>query len=311
MLTLLNELLRKVFMDGVRGLIPAGGGSVESGQVGFEPPEDVWRKHVSSLQRNALNVYLADVRENRKLRSNERVRNIENGVVYESPAPLRIDCHYLVSAWTPGTYTPGSLQPAIEPTLDEHKLLYEAARVLTSNAPFNASRIYPAGSSALNAWPESFRDVDLPVTIAPAEGFPKLAEFWGTMGQTHPWKPVIYLSVTIPVELTQQVAGPVVTTRITEYRRSGRPDPAEVWIEIGGTVYDKTGQPVPGAWVQIEALTGEPWQPPANTDDTGRFQFNRLKEGQYILRTRSAGLGEYTRIIDVPSPGGGYDLTFT
>jgi hypothetical protein len=41
-------------------------------QVGFQPPDEDWRGHVANLQRNGLNVYLVDLRENRQLRSNER-----------------------------------------------------------------------------------------------------------------------------------------------------------------------------------------------------------------------------------------------
>jgi hypothetical protein len=91
MLTSLDELLRTMLMDGVADLIPTAGGTVESGQVGFEPPDDVWHKHVSSLQRNALNVYLVDVRENRKLRSDERTRTIEKDLAWKDPAPTRLD----------------------------------------------------------------------------------------------------------------------------------------------------------------------------------------------------------------------------
>ena len=32
----------------------------------------------------------------------------------------------------------------------------------------------------------------------------------------------------------------MVTTRITEYRQTGRPETAEVWIQIGGHVLDAT-----------------------------------------------------------------------
>jgi hypothetical protein len=252
MLILLDELIREILMRGVLSLQPAGGGAVESGQVGFEPPDDDWRKHVSSLQRNALNVYLVDLRENRKLYSNERERNIDNGVVYESPAPIRLDCHYLISAWTTGSYSSGSLQPAIEPTRDEHRLIYETAVILTRHQSFNPLKIYPADSMALKAWPASLRDAELPVSLMPPEGFPKLAEFWGTMGQKHPWKQVLYLIVTIPVEMTREISGPIVTTRITEFRKSGVSSDGDMFIEIGGYVAaGSPPNPVAEAWVAI------------------------------------------------------------
>src|SRR5262249_26905028 len=237
MLSLLDNLLRQTLMDGVSGLRKVqenqSATPVTESQVGFNPPDNQWRSDVQHLQRNALNVYLVDLRENRRLRSNERVRSIENGIVYEDPAPARMDCHYLITAWSPTE----QITPQVAPVLDEHALLYEAAAVLIKNAPLNPSRVYPAGSQALKDW-EPFSNIELPSVIAPVEGFPKLAEFWGAMGVGHRWKPVVYLIVTVPVELLREVAGPMVTTRITEYRQLGRPETAEVWIQIGGHVRD-------------------------------------------------------------------------
>jgi hypothetical protein len=129
-----------------------------------------------------LNVYLFDLRENRKPHSNERMRFINNGLVSDEPAPTRLDCHYLISAWSPTAPA-----PPVEPAFDEHALLYRSAAVLIRNGRFNPSRAHPANSPQLNAWPAPFRNVDLPVVVAPADGFSKLAEFWSGMGQGSVW----------------------------------------------------------------------------------------------------------------------------
>jgi Pvc16 N-terminal domain/Carboxypeptidase regulatory-like domain len=309
MLTLLDELLREILMKGVEGLKPAGGGAVESYQVGFAPPDDDWRTYVTSFNRNALNIYLVDLRENRKLRSNERERVIENRDVYEVPAPLRLDCHYLISAWTPSKSSSGSTQPAIEPTRDEHGLIYETVAVLAQYQSLIPSSIYPPNSAALNAWPPGFRNAEIPISLVPPEGFPKLAEFWGTMGQKHPWKPVIYLVVTIPIELTRELAGTMVTTRITESLFScGKPETAETWIEIGGLVESGSPpQPVKKAWVGLEDAGGTPLQT-FTTDTDGRFIFRKLQKGNYLLRVRADGFTEVARNIEVPSETGDYNV---
>jgi hypothetical protein len=302
----LDNLLRDLFMNGVAGL-------TDEAQVRFQPPDEQWRAYVKGLAVDgdpvdALNVYLFDLRENRKLRSNDRARTIENGIVSEEPAPARLDCHYLISAWSPAAVT-----PTVEATLDEHALLYQAAAVLVRNGSLNPSRVYPAGSAPLLAWPEPFRDVDLPAVISPVEGFNKLAEFWSGMGQGARWKPVIYLIVTVPIALLTEIAGPMVTTRITEYRQTGRPETAEVWIQLGGHVLDATvNPPVPLAqvWVQLETLSGERLQT-AETDTRGRFTFVRVQPGRYRLRWRSGPRPEPPpRVVDVPSPSGEYDLRF-
>ena len=304
----LNNLLRDLFMAQIDQI-------TDEAQVRFQPPDDDWRSYVSTLNVegdpvNALNVYLFDLRENRKRRSNARVRvGVESGQVVQAPAPARVDFHYLVTAWSPATLT-----PAVEPTLDEQVLLYEALAVLMQNAPLNPSRIYPPGSGALAAVPELIREVDLPTQVVPPDGFPKMAEFWGTMGTGHRWKPGIYLVVTLPVILLREIAGPMVTTRITEYRRTGHPETAETWIQIGGHVLDATVDPpvpVPDAWVQLETTGGEPLQA-TETSELGRFTFERLHAGQYQLRWRATGhaLPVAPRTITVPSPSGEYDLKF-
>jgi hypothetical protein len=137
------------------------------------------------------------------------------------------------------------------------------------------------------------------------------------MGANHRWKPAVYLVVTIPVILRTELAGPMVTTRITEYRHTGKPETAEVWIQIGGHVLDATnplkdGSPalVTGAWVRLEDPAGTSLQT-TETNDMGRFTFGRLRPGAYQLRWRATGHPEPAPcLIEVPSPSGEYDLTF-
>ena len=299
----LDNILRNLFLNNIAEL-------AHEAQIGFQPPDDTWRQQVSGLQNTVLNLYLVDLRENRELRSNERVRSTQNGVVQETPAPRRLDCHYLISAWSPVTAT-----PAVEPTLDEHALLYQVTAVLMNNAPLNPSRLYPAGSAALKAVPEPIREVDLPLQVLPAEGFPKLAEFWGAMGNGSRWKPALYLVVTLPVILQPHTLGTMVITRITEIRRTDRVEPIEIWIQIAGQVLDATGdspKPVAKALVQLETLAGETLQT-SLADDSGRFAFGRLGPQAYRLRTRVTGLGEIFQEIELPPPAGEkgeYDLRF-
>ena len=306
MINHLDNLLRHLLMSEVTGLVPSPPAPVIEDQIGFQPPDDAWRTHVSNLQRNALNVYLLDLRENRKLRSNERVRSIENGIVNEEPAPRRLDCHYLITAWSPATVT-----PALEPTLDEHPSLYEVTGVLMNNEPLVPLRVYDPDPLPVG-FPAAISEAELPTTILPVEGFPKLAEFWGTVEWR--WKPGIYLIVTLPVVLDTQVAGPMVTTRITEYRQTGRLETVEVFIQIGGTVTDAGGNPVGGAWVRLETPADDPLQT-TYTDERsaseGRFTFLKLAAGDYQMRVRASGFTEEVRDITVPSSTGEYDVTLT
>jgi Pvc16 N-terminal domain/Carboxypeptidase regulatory-like domain len=300
----LDNLLRHLFLAQIEEI-------TSEEQVSFQPPDEDWRGHVTNLQRNALNVYLVDLRDNRQLRSNERVRAVQNGIVSETPAPRRVDCQYLITAWSPAEIT-----PAVEPTLDEHALLAAVTGVLMRNESLIPREVY-APDPLPATFPPEVADTELPTAVLPGEGFPKLAEFWGTMGENHRWKPAVYLVVTIPVILQTEIAGPMVTTRITEYRQTGKLDTAEVWVQIGGHVLDATNPlqdgssaPVTGARVRLEDSEGKSLQT-TETNDKGRFTFGQLRPGAYQLRWRATGHPEPApRLIEVPSPSGEYDLIF-
>ena len=180
---------------------------------------------------NALNLYLVDLRENRKLRSNESVRSVENGIVSEEPAPARLDCHYLISAWSPA-----EVSPAVEPALDEHALLYQAAAALLRHAPFNPGRVYPADSLPLNAWPDRLSERRPAGDGVAGRRIQQTGGILERHGPGRDLAPALYLIVTLPIALLTGIAGPMVTTRITEYRISEKPETAEVWIQIGGHV---------------------------------------------------------------------------
>jgi hypothetical protein len=305
MLNHLDDLLRQLFINQASG--------VNLDRVGFQPPDQEWRTYVTGLgEGNALNVYLVELRENRQLRSNERVRRFEDGWVREEPLPTRMDCYYLISAWSSAKDS-----QQVQATRDEHSLLYDATAALLDAAPLNGARVYGLPMSD-SPWPPEFRrfwESDLPTAILPIETFPKYAEFWGTMGQIHPWKPAIYLVVTVPVVSREiVVAGPPVTTLSAEYRQAGQPETTVAWLQIGGYVLDATvdpAVPVAKAWIRLEKPGGEPLQT-TETDALGRFTFHKLRPGDYQLNWRAAGhpIPLAPHAITVPSPTGEYDLRF-
>ena len=297
MIALVDETLRRLFTTKVSGI-------TSNTQVRFQPPDEDWRTYVKTLTvsgnpANALNVYLVDLRENRKLRSNDREAGTNGFDATATPAPRRVDCHYLVSAWSPADVT-----PALEPTLDEHALLYRVTHTLADHDPLVPDEVFPPAPT-----PAPLKDEVLPIVLLPSEGFNKIAEFWGTMGDKHRWKPSVYLVVTVPITPTTFPAGPPVTTLATDTRVRDLAATAGRMAAIGGVV--RTGvplAPVIGAWVELLTITGERLQL-ARTDADGRFTFAAVIEGAYQLRASSAGLGATPlRSIDVPSPTGEYDM---
>jgi hypothetical protein len=284
-----DSALRDLFKAEMTELGAGTGAGVTDAQIGFMPPDGDWDSIVSRLAPNkALSIYLVDLRENRELRSNEWLERSDQGITFREPAPTRVDCHYLISSWSGATDKVAKAQ-------EEHAVLSEALGVLVR-------------AGAVNVGGE-----DLPTVVVPPEGFPKLAEFWGTMGQKHRWKPTIGVVVTIPVEAATERAGVEVTTQLTEYRQDGDPESAELQIQIAGVVLDKTyPSPVPvfRAWVRLEDSAGEPLEA-TRTNAAGEFTFLGLVPGNYQLRVRAEGRAERVKPITVPEPSGRYDLEFT
>lgn len=297
----LDRMMRQMLLDEIDPTL----------MIGFQPPDEDWRTKAVPPDRNALNVYLVELRENRRLRTNERTDILVDGDIEEEPAPRRVDCHYLISAWSPARAV-----LAIEPTLDEHALLHQVASAFANREPLVANEIF-----ATVPFPPNFPPVlivnALPVSLLSPEGYAKLPEFWGTMGEKQALKPVVHVAVTLPLEPERRRSGPIVTTRALTFRFLGDPFGApDQQFEIGGYVLDavtppagEKPKPTPDVWVELLDSDDVRIQL-ARTSERGRFVFSGLEAAQYKLRASAAGFPVLTRVVIVPSPSGEYDLTF-
>lgn len=274
--------------------------------VTFEAPDKDWRTQ-RPADRSSLNLYLVDLRENRRLRSTQHVRTITDGQVVDTPVPARVDCHYLASAWS--NTKPG---PATTPVLDEHALLHRFSSAVANAAPFGPTTVY--GSDPLpDGFPPALVGADLPLTLLPADGYPKLAEFWGTMGDAQALKPVVYFTVTVPLVLDPHPRGPVVRTQKLQILPRGEPMSGGRFA-IGGAVFDSTkGSPAPMAqvWVDLLDLDGVRLGL-QRSDAAGRFVFAGLTAGEYQLRAAAADFAPLVLPVRLPpTTKAGYDLVFS
>ena len=301
MLQLVDALIRQHLVNEIAGLT--------ANEVGFEPPNDAWRQRLGLGDRTLVNVYLADLRENRTLRRASPRRDVAGREVFETAPPLRVDCHYLLSAWSPAA----SGQP-VEPTLEEHALLGEVIAAFAEAEPFSFARVF-AIPGVPAAVPAAIAEDALPFVLLPVEGFDRLSDFWGTMGETAPSRPVVYLVVTVPFLRTTRAAGGIVTTLSADYRATGALA-GERLHTVGGFVGDGAaplpdGTPaaVPDAFVELLTATGRRLAM-RRTGPDGRFVFDRLPGGSYEIRSTHSDLGIRTLQVMIPSATGSYDLVY-
>lgn len=247
---------------------------------------------------------LVDLRERRQLRTAEWTTTISNGLARREPPTPRLDCHYLITAWSPAVAS-----GAVEPALDEHHLLYAAAAALYSASPLNATAVYGAGTPSLATVPESWRNLDLPTVVVPADGFHALPYFWGTMGTDSRWRPGAFLIVTVPVSLPDQDGGPIVTSRVLTTGIVGGLAGPESY-QIAGRLLRRDGDPVPAGWLRLETTQGRGLGT-LTADTEGRFTFVGVQAGSYLLRARVAGATEQVQALAVPAPSGSYDVVLT
>jgi hypothetical protein len=288
-LDFLDHMLRRLLGTKVPGMT--------ENQIGFVPPDSDWRSYVANQKSNSLDVYLVELRENRNLRSNERFRVAVNGSYQDTPAPPRLDCSYLISAWSPAVNT-----PLVEGTIDEHVLLYETTRVLMDAAPLDARAIYRPGGLP-TGFPDALLEPPPPVKVAGPEGFARLPDFWMRMDTI--WKPVVELVVTVPVVASPRLAGPPVTTLTGRFARADASAGAEELLTIGGVIL-AANLPVGNAWVRLVELDRI-----VTADDAGQYVFEELRGGTYTFQAGAVGHQSTTAMLQIPSDSGNYDISLT
>ncbi|MDX2291663.1 MULTISPECIES: Pvc16 family protein [Streptomyces] len=204
MIDALDLVLRKLFLTRVPGLADS--------RIGFQPPDEAWRQLVGGAPSDMhLNCYLVELREDRRLRQGVRERVGPGPHVIDRRAPVQVRCQYLVSAWHGSR---NSLQ--MQATEREHATLGAVMSALLAATPLVPSRLLTP--TELKAVPEPLRERPLSLEPLPGEGFPKLAEFWGTMGRPIAWRPVVPLVVTAPLFLPETPDAVVVQSVSASYQ---------------------------------------------------------------------------------------------
>ncbi len=231
-----------------------------------------------------LDLFLHEVQENRGLRElAPTMQPLPTGGWGSERPPLRVDCTYLVTAWSPKT---GAMRAA-----EEHRLLGRALLWL-GRFPVIADQ-YLRG--ALKTPPQPF---PLATSVAQTREGQSMGEFWTALGIAP--RPAFSLTVTLALQpFTETETFPAVTEI---QLRTGLFDEPELF----GRVLDSRLDGVPGAAVTLVEASRT-----VTADALGEFRFTAVPFGSYTLAVTGAGHPDSSRQIEYQSAMQAHDVVLT
>jgi hypothetical protein len=253
-------------------------------QIAFDRPEDGFKPGQTTID-----LFLFDVRENMELRSNEpRIERL-NGQVVTHPAPMRVVCTYLVTAWAVG---------GTDLALQEQRLLTQVLQVLSG---------HPTIPAAFLKGKLVGQEPPLPMMASHPEELKNPAEFWTAIGNK--MRASLTVAITVSMDVLAPVRSPVAKTALVRLGERTAPDTETLvpatrmeFYRIGGKV-TSGGNAVAGAMVAV-ADSGLA----ARTDIGGEYVLGTIAAGTYVLNVQS-NAGSKQVNITVPAPAGSnYDV---
>ncbi len=221
--------------------------------ISFDVPNRDFR---SRLTRPTLCLYLYNIQENRELRGRRWMISRANGTATTRRPPVKLDCNYMITAWS-------------NEVEDEHRLLAGATRVLFRHPVLPIDVLQGALVDADEvrtevAQPESFKDV---------------VDIWSVLDND--LHPSVRVTVTIPLELEVEYSSPAVSGHdVGMDSPNWTPSPTRP-IRLAGRV-ERDGQPVVGALVRADYSS-------TNTDDRGEYSLNNVTPGKQLVWVRYEG----------------------
>lgn len=252
--------------------------------IAFDQPTRDW---ASRLSRPTLNLFMHDVRENNRLRTQQPYLGVSTSgmAATVSPNPVRLDVHYMITAWA---NDPG----------DEHRLLGRTLMVLYR----------------YHALPEEFltgqlldQDFELLLKVAQYDQRDIRREIWSMLDNE--MRPILDLTVTVAIEPYSEWTVPLVrSTEIGFGAATGLNgfngdlvQVADRFYSVGGTVYSSF--PLRHLSIQVLELAV-----PVTVSPNGRYSIRNLRPGTYTLEVWTGEGDPIQHEILVPSPASEYDI---
>ncbi|HTR16337.1 MAG TPA: Pvc16 family protein, partial [Acetobacteraceae bacterium] len=251
--------------------------------IAFDRPDDSFKP-----TQTTVDLFLFDLRESLELRNSEPTVRRLNGQAVIRPAPLRLACTYLITAWPVG---------GPDLVLQEQQLLGEVLQVLS---------MYPRIPAAYLKGKLVGQEPVLPMTTTHPEELRNPAEFWTAIGSK--MRPSITVTVTIGMDVFAPVTAPVVRTGLV--RLGERTGGAETLVgatkmeffRIGGKV-TSGGAAVAGASVAVAGAGLS-----ACTDADGDYVLGAMPAGAYTLDVQANATTRQVAITVPAATGHSYDV---
>jgi hypothetical protein len=217
---------------------------IEAG--GFDITFDVPNRDATSrLTRPTLNLFLYHVQENRALRPAPWETGRLNGGFQDRRPPVRVECSYLVTAWS-------------NEVEDEHRLLTGAARVFFRHLQLPIEAFD-------GEIPEGY---EIPMMVAQPGAIKDIVDIWSVLDND--LRPSIRVTVTIPLELDVRREGPLILERQIRI-----PPPVQLSpdrpVDVTGRIV-RAGEPVAGVQVRMDRSA-------ATTREDGTFELRGVRRG--------------------------------
>lgn len=201
MLYALDETLKKLLQEQFpRDVLEDMNLDPSSLKISFETP------YKGGIEKPAINLFLYDVRENLELRNTNSIveRKNNDGKAFKKRPPARVDCSYLITAWSEN-----------DNSSTEHQLLGGVMKLLLR---------YPRIPTSFLVDELQGQEPPLRLVSLRPSNLQSFGEFWQAMGGKDGTKPKVVLhctvTISVPVDETAEEVGLVGVYRPTRFGSS-------------------------------------------------------------------------------------------
>jgi hypothetical protein len=262
--------------------------------IAFDQPTREW---ASRLSRPTLNLFMHDIRENNKLRTQQPyLGSTTNGMMATmSASPVRLDVHYMVTAWA---NDPG----------DEHRLLGRMLMVLYRYKALPEEFEYGSLGS---------QEYDILMKVAQYDQRDIRREIWSMLDNE--MRPIVDLTLTLAIEPFAEWSVPLVRETQISFAQM---DPFGLSTGSGGSGdnFNSNGMVIGDQFYSVAGMVHTPYPldhlsvqllelaVPVTVAPNGRYSIMNLRAGTYTLEVWTGQDAPTQHTIEVPSNPAEYDI---